>query len=270
MAWRDSTTSSDGYQDDEYISSVVQLGDFNAGDKVQIEFLGAWDEFARGAPDGTVPNWEIDSVTVAGQVTVVADLAEPVFVGGEDTIGTWTFDSEQSNEVFGPEQSGVPGWGARIVTFDESGETLSNHSIAEGVLEDFEGETAIGAYPVVDMGGGGGTFPETLPYPNGIEDTSMSDFAVEVMAEVVIPAGTWTIGLGSDDGGKIQIEGLEFDFDLTLNNDGFEDDEIRREAPRGHGWTVGAFELTEPLETTIIGQMNERGGGDSFEIAGDR
>jgi hypothetical protein len=40
----------------------------------------------------------------------------PTYVGGRGTIGAKTFDSNRSNEVFGPEQSGVPGWTGRIVT----------------------------------------------------------------------------------------------------------------------------------------------------------
>ena len=50
-------------------------------------------------------------------------------------------------------------------------------------------------------------------------------------------------------------------------NDSFDDDQIRYENNRGHGWTVGSFELAEPLETTITASFHERGGGDSFEIA---
>ncbi len=255
-----------GYFDEEYITSVVQLGDFNAGDNVQIEFLGAWDEFARGNPDGTVPNWEIDSVTVIGQLTVVPDFPlPPLFVGGEGTIGQDIYDSSRSNEVFGTPQEVVPGFSGRIVTFDEHAFTLSNHTIAEEVLDDYEGITATGAYDVVDMAGLPGTFGKDLPYPNGVNNDSQSDFAVEVTADVVIPAGTWTIGFGSDDGGSIRIPGISFDD--WLNNDSIDDDELRFEQPRAHGWTVGSFTLNEPLETTLTGQFYERGGGDSFEIA---
>ena len=94
---------------------------------------------------------------------------------------------------------------------------------------------------------------------------SQDDFAVQVTADVTIPDGTWTVGFGSDDGGNIRIPGITLED--WLNNDSFEDDEIRRETPRGHGWTVGTFSLSEPLETTITGQFYERAGGDSFEIA---
>ena len=81
--------------------------------------------------------------------------------------------------------------------------------------------------------------PITIPSPTVWQDDSQSDFAVEVMADVVIPAGDWTIGIGSDDGGKIVIPGVTFED--WQNNDSFEDDEIRFEGIRGHGWTLGSF-----------------------------
>ena len=256
---------SDGYFDDEFITSVAQLGSYNAGDLIQVEFLGAWDEFARGNPDGTVPNWEIDSLTVVGPVSVGPALPPPpLFVGGDGTIGQDALDAVRSNEVYGAPVSGVPGFTGRIVTFEEHGMTLNDHSTAELALEDFDGEFATGSYDVVDFGGGGGTFGSTNPYPNGVADTSMSDFAVQVFADVTIPAGEWTIGFGSDDGGQVTIAGIEL---IEFTNDNFEDDQIRFEGNRGHGWTVGTFELDEPLTTTLIGSMHERGGGDSFEIA---
>lgn len=51
---------SPGYTGGSFITSRANLGVFDAGDEVQVLFLGAWDEGARG----TSPNWEIDSVTV--------------------------------------------------------------------------------------------------------------------------------------------------------------------------------------------------------------
>ena len=102
-----------------------------------------------GRPDGEIP---------------------PIFIGGDGTIGANTFEGDRSNEVLGPEESGVPGWSGRIVTFDEHAMTIDSHTVAEAVLDDYEGVTAIGAYDVVDMAGGAGTFPEDLPYPNGVND----------------------------------------------------------------------------------------------------
>lgn len=211
---------SSGYVDDEYVTSVVKLRNFNAGDKVQIEFLGAWDEYARGNPDGTVPSWVIDSLAVIGQVTVVPDLPRPpLFVGGEGIIGQDVYKGTRSHEVFGATQAGVPGFTGRIVTFVEHASTLNTHTDAEIVLDDFEAETAIGGYSVVDFAGGAGTFAENLAYPNGVNNDSQNDFAVQVTADVVIPAGTWTIGFGSDDGGRVQIPGVEFTDSLNNADD---------------------------------------------------
>ncbi|MEZ5324962.1 MAG: LamG-like jellyroll fold domain-containing protein [Verrucomicrobiales bacterium] len=52
---------SEGYEDEEFITSVADIGGVGAGGKLQIRFLGAFDEGARGPG---IPNWEIDSVTV--------------------------------------------------------------------------------------------------------------------------------------------------------------------------------------------------------------
>jgi hypothetical protein len=199
-------------------------------------------------------------------IAVMGEIA-PIYVGGRNTVGTDLRLGAQSNEMFGEPASGVPGWTGRIVTFDEHGLILDNHSIAEEALNDNAGTVANGAYSVVDMGGGLGTFgPSTLPYPNGVANDSQDDFAVQVSAEVVIPVGTWTIGFGSDDGGQLSIPGVEFL--ATLNDDMFESDQIRFEGNRGHGWTVGTFEVTgAPLTTSILASFHERGGGDSFEIA---
>jgi hypothetical protein len=93
----------------------------------------------------------------------------------------------------------------------------------------------------------------------------MSDFAVEVTAEVTIPAGTWTIGFGSDDGGKVRINDDSVVFDEIT--DSFDDNEIRFEGNRGHGWTVSSFTLDQELQTSITASFHERGGGDSFEVA---
>ena len=198
-------------------------------------------------------------------IPLVAERLRRSILAVEDIIGTRDYNGAQSNEMFGPEQEGVPGWSSRIVTFDEHGLTVDSMTTAEEVLEDNDGQKGIGAYPVVDLAGGGGTFPVNQPYPNGVNNESQDDFVVEVTAEVTIPAGTWTIAFGSDDGGAVTVPGVEIG--ESLNNDGFEEDQIRFEGTRGHGWTVGSFELAEPLETTITGAFFERGGGDSFEIA---
>ena len=112
----------------------------------------------------------------------------------------------------------------------------------------------------------GGSFSPTNVLPNGA--SAADTYVVQATANLVIPAGDWTIAFGSDDGGKLQIPGVTF-----LANTGsdagstFSGDEIRFEGTRGHDWTMGTFTVASDLTTTIEAVMFESGGGDSFEVA---
>lgn len=74
---------SSGYLSGDFITSIALLGNLNAGDTIALQFLGAWDEFAKGSE----PNWQIDWV----QVTDAAAVPEPgilaLFVFGLAGIG---------------------------------------------------------------------------------------------------------------------------------------------------------------------------------------
>ncbi|MEZ6117393.1 MAG: LamG-like jellyroll fold domain-containing protein [Pirellulaceae bacterium] len=209
---------------------------------------------------------EVSFLWNGGEGRVPTDPGDipPIFIGGQSTIGARSYEGARSNEVFG-EVGIASGFTGRIVTFAEHGLTIDNHTTAEEVLDDFEGVTSLEAYPVADLGGGGGTFGETQPYPNGVDDDSQNDFAVRLTANVTIPAGSWSIGFGSDDGGQVTLDGIEFD-DFQ-NSDSFDDNQIRFEGNRGHAWTVGTFTTAEETEVTLVASFHERGGGDSFEIA---
>lgn len=257
------------YQDDfgPWVERLEVI-EFRAGDDFPVQ-TEAYSHFRMATFDtlnfqnGDAAYFQVGEIEFFGESD---QEIPPIFVGGQSTIGSQAFSSTQTNPTLGEPQDNVPGWSAKIVTIDEHGLTLDNHTVAEEALDDFDGTTAIGAYPVVDMAGGGGTFGENLPYPNGVNDATQDDFAVRVDANVTIPAGTWSIGFGSDDGGQLTIEGLE-SFDEFQNNDDFEPNQIRFDGNRGHGWTVGTFSLDADLETTITASFHERGGGDSFEIA---
>jgi len=49
-----------GYGTGAFLTSVVDLGIFQAGDQVSVQFVGAWDQIGKGSP----PNWEINSAAV--------------------------------------------------------------------------------------------------------------------------------------------------------------------------------------------------------------
>lgn len=53
--------NSQDYSQSNFITSELSLGTFNAGDQLSLQFVAAWDEFAKGS----VPNWEIDRVEVS-------------------------------------------------------------------------------------------------------------------------------------------------------------------------------------------------------------
>ncbi|MEZ5325453.1 MAG: LamG-like jellyroll fold domain-containing protein [Verrucomicrobiales bacterium] len=79
--------TSAGYADGTFITSVANLGTYTAGQKIQVTFVGAWDE-------GTVnpaPNWEIDSVSIPGLLdTDFADAAGFTVVDNGTVAGPWT------------------------------------------------------------------------------------------------------------------------------------------------------------------------------------
>lgn len=81
--------TSPGFGDGTFINSVASLGDFNAGDELQLRFIGAWDEGFIQTP---APNWEIDSVLVS------AGALPPSSIG-------FNFSSDREDAALGPDES---------------------------------------------------------------------------------------------------------------------------------------------------------------------
>ncbi|MEK7676551.1 MAG: LamG-like jellyroll fold domain-containing protein, partial [Verrucomicrobiota bacterium] len=76
--------NSAGYASGTFITSVASLGTFKQGDKIAVQFLGAWDECAIG----TVPNWVVDSFRIDLLPMIIQDFS--VNDGGytAETVGT--------------------------------------------------------------------------------------------------------------------------------------------------------------------------------------
>jgi len=113
-----------------------------------------------------------------------------------------------------------------------------------------------------------GSFGSTDLLPDG--SASAETYVLRATANMVIPAGDWTIAFGRDDGGYIRIgDGFPgFINEYSTNGDPVSgDSEIRFEGTGGHNWTWGTFTLASPLSTTLDALMFESGGGDSWEIA---
>ncbi|MCY2950518.1 MAG: lamin tail domain-containing protein, partial [Planctomycetota bacterium] len=126
-------------------------------------------------------------------------------------------------------------------------------------------------YQVVNHGPGGDFVPdESLPDGQGDGET----YALRCTADVVIPSGTWTFDVGSDDGFMLTIPGVEFDEWSRFQEDysnvggGVIADRLVYSQPRGHNHTSASFTVpTGGLKTTLTLDFYENGGGDDVELS---
>jgi hypothetical protein len=119
----------------------------------------------------------------------------------------------------------------------------------------------------VNMGGGSGNFAGTSPYP---VSSLISHFLVSASARVIIPAGTWTMFVASDDGRILEMQGITFNAVGGQNNlvgGGVGTSIIGYENPTGHANSRGSFTVLVETTVTLDAMFWEAGGGDSFELA---
>jgi hypothetical protein len=110
--------------------------------------------------------------------------------------------------------------------------------------------------------------PDGATVSTGTGDPLREEYAIRASAYVTIPAGTYTIGVNSDDGFQLTIPGVSFSKRTNENYTGSTSSpsQLTYGAPRGATDTLGTFTLTSPLTTTITVDMYEQRGGDSFEV----
>jgi len=118
----------------------------------------------------------------------------------------------------------------------------------------------------INYGGGPGNFGGNNPFPDGLVDSD-TDYIVTAEAYVVIPAGTWQIAIGSDDGGFLTLPGVTLTNEINEVGGVSGDDTLFFNSPRGHSSTIGTFTLTSELTTTLSALIFERAGAESFEIS---
>ena len=85
---------------------------------------------------------------------------------------------------------------------------------------------------------------------------------------MTIPAGTYTIGVNSDEGFQLTIPGVTFSNRINENYTGLSSatNQLTYGATRGAADTLGTFTLASPLKTSITVDMFEQTGGDSLEV----
>jgi hypothetical protein len=68
---------SPGYGAGMFIISTANLGTYSGDDTIRVQFLGAWDEFAKGQ----TPNWQIDSVLITQAIPEPTGIAMIALAG---------------------------------------------------------------------------------------------------------------------------------------------------------------------------------------------
>ncbi|MFT7643535.1 MAG: endoglucanase, partial [Pirellulaceae bacterium] len=122
--------------------------------------------------------------------------------------------------------------------------------------------------PMINFAGDTATFPQDLPYPDGRNDRSNDQFALRVQAEVTIPAGDWTIGFGSDDGGAVRLQDVAFISASGATGFTPGDNEVSHIGGGAHAWRTGRFTVPAGgLTTSLKADFFEGRFGDSFELA---
>lgn len=163
---------------------------------------------------------------------------------------------------------------ARLIRLDPSGANSQVNSTLEAL--DILGSTApdvviaedvSAKLDIIDLAGNAGSFSEDKPYPNGVNDNSMSDFLVNITAILEIPAGDWSVGFNVDDGGYVRMAGVEFLGTYNENGTTGSNDSFILNNTGGFRWAMGEFTLGEPTMVQFQAAFFERGGGDGFEVA---
>jgi fibronectin type 3 domain-containing protein len=228
---------------------------------------------------------------------ISAGAADRVLVPTDGSLGTtWTqngFDDsgwQAGTTGVGYETETAvptsPGFSVRMV--DTQGGTDGSVSDIGRATAILNGTAIPGAFSVVFDGtvnrpqinmGDGGNYTGDLTLPNGLGGTSAdngaagrTDYALRVSAYVVIPAGTYTVDVNSDDGFRLIIPGVTFTNRVGENFTGATNpspaNTLVYGGARGASDTLASFTIPAGgLTTTLTVDYFEHTGGDEQELA---
>ena len=177
----------------------------------------------------------------------------------------------------------VAGLTLRMVDIAPGGTDASMDSLTEAASL-FDGTADLSRYNLAFNGqavvplvnhGSGGVYGADRVLPNGFGPANSNTaaerehYALRATANVVIPAGTWTINVNSDDGFRLRIPGVSFTSRVNENPaGGSAPDTLTYAATRGAANTLGTFTVpAQGLTTTLQLDFYEKTGGDSLELA---
>jgi len=172
----------------------------------------------------------------------------------------------------------IPGFTVKMI--DCSTNDIYNIGVAQSILNGpLPGGAIVSTkdYAIVNLGTGGHYGGEQT-LPNGFGATGddvyapqREQYVLRIAANVVIPAGQWTINVNSDDGFLLRIPGVQFTNRVGEEFSGATQpspaDTLVYGTPRGASDTMGTFTVPDGgLTTTLQLDFYERGGGDCVEL----
>ncbi|MBT6400279.1 MAG: hypothetical protein HOK04_10860, partial [Verrucomicrobia bacterium] len=127
------SNDSPGYLDGTFITSIARVGGVTAGSNIQIRFVGAFDEGARGT---NIPNWEIDSLKV-----------ETVTDADGDGLGN-NEDQDDDNDTY-PDRSmfqAIGQFSEQYLSINPAGDTLVGCESTQDRFEVWDLDEVSGAW----------------------------------------------------------------------------------------------------------------------------
>jgi hypothetical protein len=213
---------------------------------------------ANNSFDTANPNWKDSAFDDTGAA----------WLSGAGGVG---FDSNPGG------QPAPAGWNVHMVraATGDFGSIVAAKNVLDGNLAGFTvaSDNSVTAVNHIDYADGGhfaenNTLPDGGSVASGSASPLREEYAIRASAFVTIPAGTYTIGVNSDDGFQLTIPGVTFTTRLNENYTGLTStpSQITYGGTRGTSDTLGTFTLTSALATTITADMFEQHGGDDFEV----
>ena len=253
--------------------------------------------FALVRPDGETIAWDVapsfpaqfpDVAFGGGPVEEQVDLLTPnataaVHVPEDGTLGqqwtqihfddsAWSSASTGIGYAEGVEPGTLPGFSTRMIQVRDTmiQDPFQAESLLQGTGVAMRKNLVNDATTFVsniNFGGAAGSFADSQPYPDGTNDSRLSDFAISATARVRIPVGQWTIAVGSDEAALLRLTGASFR--NVVDGDPASDPQnglLVTQPRRGHGWTLATITGTNQTATLELIAYDRRG-TDSLELA---
>jgi len=211
-----------------------------------------------GSLDAASPDWRSDTYDDSGAQ----------WLSGKGGVG---FDPNPGGGTF------PAGWNVHMI--DTSTGDFPNIATAKKVLDGNTtgftvfSDTNATQVPNIDfMEGGHFTVNRDLPngasVGSGASSALRTEYALRASALVTIPAGTYTIGVNSNEGFQLTIPGVTFSSRLneSYTSSTSNSDQITWGGTRTSGDTLGTFTVASQLNTTINVDMFEQIGADNLEV----